>query len=485
MKTQSNSMPTLEELRMRDMEIESDLEYKRAVRAYMEKHGIKAEKYETRANEILLSIKQADEEASRSNPGANSVAELRWIRYSPLAMKLSMLEAKPPSVTRFCKILDALTAATLREVSDARCGELFFTNVFHHGMELLAVLPKALSDGCTSVGETYFTESECAKCLDSYKRFRAAGIEARTAVASTIDKKGAKGRRAKPLPERNEASVLSDLFEKVGKGKYRFTGRHFRQYLNQPRGETQIDIPAEKPTDVFETPREIALVWAWIKDKSRGNTAKSSRMFDDFNNEIRRVTVIGPTLKMMEALASVKKQYEVSILAFPEKADEFKRRLLAAEVEFKNLKARYLDEGYDIDKEILAHKKSNAVSGRKAQPVKIKQKDGRGFPFIEFWDQKNETLRMRIRRPNGAEDTATFRIRGEERWHYVLQFAKAKRNRITLTPYRKGRPIDLSLVFRENKGYNHLAFYRYTRTTGGIKAQYWLEQTPQNRRTAR
>ena len=483
--TPLNSIPSLEELKLRDMEAESDLEYKRAVRAYMEKHGIKAEKYEARANEILLSSKQADEAASRSNPNAKNVSELRWIRYSPLAMKLSMLEAKPPSVTRFCKILNALTAATLREVSDSRCGELFFTNVFHHGMELLAVLPKALTDGCTSVGGIYFTEAECAKCLDSYKRFRAAGIEAHNAVISTIEKKGRKRRRAKPLSERSEASVLSDLFEKVGKGKYRFTGRHFRQFLKKPRGRVQINIPTEKPTGAYETPKEVALVWAWIEDKCRKNSAKFNRMFDDFNNEMRRVTFIGPALKMMEALASVKKQYEASILAFPEKAEEFKRRLLAVEVEFKNLKARYLDEGYDIDKVLLAQRKRKAVSGKKDKPAEIQREEGGGFPFIELCDPKNETLRMRIKRPNGAEDTATFRIRGEERWHYVLQFAKAKKNRISLTPFRKGKPIDLSLVFRDNKGYNHVSFYRFTRTTGGTKARYWLEQTQQAKKRMR
>ena len=102
---------------------------------------------------------------------------------------------------------------------------------------------------------------------------------------------------------------------------------------------------------------------------------------------------------------------------------------------------------------------------------------GTGFPFIEFCDPKNETLRMRIRRANGAIDAVTFRIRGEERWHYVLQFAKAKKSRITLKPYQKDKPIGLSLLFRDNKGCNHLAFYRYTRTTGGSDPQYWLEQT--------
>ena len=102
---------------------------------------------------------------------------------------------------------------------------------------------------------------------------------------------------------------------------------------------------------------------------------------------------------------------------------------------------------------------------------------GTGFPFIESCDPKSETFRMRIKRPNGAEDAVTFKIRGEERWHYVLQFAKAKKNRISLKPFRKGKAIDLSLVFRDNKGCNHVSFYRFTRTTGGSKARYWLEQT--------
>ena len=119
--------------------------------------------------------------------------------------------------------------------------------------------------------------------------------------------------------------------------------------------------------------------------------------------------------------------------------------------------------------------------GKHESPILI----GTGFPFIEFCDPENETLRMRIKRSNGAEDAATFKIRGEERWYYVLQFAKASKNRIVLKPYRKGKSIDLFLVFRENKGCNHVSFYRFTRTTGGKKPWYWLEQTQQSRRIAR
>jgi len=112
-------------------------------------------------------------------------------------------------------------------------------------------------------------------------------------------------------------------------------------------------------------------------------------------------------------------------------------------------------------------------------PVKI----GKGFPFITYCDPKGNTLRMKVKRDNGTIDELTFKINGEERWHYVLQFVKAKTGRVTLTPFEDGKSIDLSLVFRDNKGYNHRMFYWYTRTTKGSKAKYWLEQTPLRKRT--
>ena len=56
---------------------------------------------------------------------------------------------------------------------------------------------------------------------------------------------------------------------------------------------------------------------------------------------------------------------------------------------------------------------------------------------------------------------------------------------VRLRPFRAGKPIDLSHVFRENRGCNHVAFYRFVRTTGGSKATYWLEQTLLRRKPKR
>ena len=113
-----------------------------------------------------------------------------------------------------------------------------------------------------------------------------------------------------------------------------------------------------------------------------------------------------------------------------------------------------------------------AATGEES-PVKI----GGGFPFIDYCDPGRGILRMKVRRNSGIVESQTFVILGKERGHYVLQFVRARKSRVRLRPFRAGKPVDLSHVFRENRGCNHVAFYRFVRTTGGSKATYWLEQT--------
>lgn len=118
-------------------------------------------------------------------------------------------------------------------------------------------------------------------------------------------------------------------------------------------------------------------------------------------------------------------------------------------------------------------------AGNMASPIPT----GKGFPFITYCDPERKMLRMKVIHSNGEEVDFPFKIDGEERWHYVLQFVRANCNRIELKPFKRGKPINLSLVFRNTEDHNHRQFYSFTRTTGGSKAKYWLEQTQLKKRS--
>ena len=140
----------------------------------------------------------------------------------------------------------------------------------------------------------------------------------------------------------------------------------------------------------------------------------------------------------------------------------------------------------EVNHTVHALTRHDLIEGNPNGPAEATQKTsspvtiGKGFPFITYCDPNAEELRMNIKGKNGLEHNYAMKICGKERWHYVLQFVHANKNRITLKPYKKGMPIDLSLVFRDNKGYDHRTFYLFTRTTKGSKAKYWLEQTRLN-----